>query len=179
MKMKKMVAALLVMGLYGCGSSRTTTSSTPTPTPAPPPVTTVIGNGSCTGLNVNFLCFINSVVTSQAGNLTVTVDWTFPQDAIQVLVVAGSQCTLAQINAGQCNFLAMTQVQTTPKPAVLTVHGAAAGTYWLYVGNRGPQIESISYQITLTTGAASVSSPRQQGMSLGDARPYVSQVEPR
>src|SRR5258708_27507300 len=55
-------------------------------------------------------------------------------------------------------------------PIFLTVHGAAAGTYWLYVGNRGPQIESISYQITLTTGAASVSSPRQQGMSLGDRK---------
>jgi hypothetical protein len=111
--------------------------------------------------------------------LTFTVDWTFPQDVIQVLVSAGAQCTLAQINAGQCTFIAMTPAQTTPKPAVVTVHGAAAGTYWLYVGNRGPQNESLSYQASLTTGASSVSSPRQQLTSQRDARPYISQVEPR
>jgi hypothetical protein len=111
--------------------------------------------------------------------LTFTIDWTFPQDVIQVLVSAGAQCTLAQVNAGQCTFIAMTPAQTTPKPAVVTVHGAAAGTYWLYVGNRGPQNESISYQISLTTGAASVSSLRNQPGSLQDARPYTSQVQAR
>jgi hypothetical protein len=177
MKIRGMIVFLLV-AMYGCGSNPTAPTPTPTPTPTPAPVTTVIATGTCTGLNVNFLCTFPTVTTTQAGNLTYTVDWTFPQDAIQVLVSAGAPCTIAQINAGQCNFIASTPAQTTPKPAVVNLHGAAAGGYVLYVGNRGPQNESVSFELTLTTGAASVSSEKNRPGALDDVRPYVSEVTP-
>jgi hypothetical protein len=59
----------------------------------------------------------------------------------------------------------------------VTIPSAAPGTYTLYVGNRGPQLESISYQVTLTTGAASITW-RAQPQSLVSSRPYTGAVEP-
>src|SRR5207245_11693 len=113
----------------------------------------VISTASCTDLGVDFLCFFSPFTTSQRGDLDVTVDWTFPEDVIQVLVSNGS-CSLDQINANQCTFIGMTPASATPKPRVLTIKSVAAGNYQLYVGNRGPKTESLSIQIGLTTPGA-------------------------
>ena len=108
------------------------------------------------------------------GDLDVTVDWTFPEDIIGVLVSKGS-CTIDQINASQCNFISSNQESATPKPRILTIKGVAAGTYQLYVGNRGPQTESFSVQVGLTTpGTASSAAATRIESAIG--RPYTSRV---
>ena len=168
------------LALGGCGgSSGSDCNKNPTGPGCPPPPTTqpaqtrnVISTASCTDLGVDFLCFFDPFTTTQRGDLDVTVDWTFPEDAIQVLVSNGS-CTLDQINATQC--IGTTPASATPKPRVLTIKGVAAGTYRLYVGNRGPKTESLSIQIGLTTpGTASASTATRIESAIG--RPYGSQV---
>ena len=65
----------------------------------------------------------------------------------------------------------------TPKPRVVTIKGVAAGTYQLYVGNRGPKTESLSAQIGLTTpGTASSSSFAATRIESAIGRPYGTRV---
>ena len=109
-----------------------------------------------TDVAVSALCFLPPFTTSQKGDLEVTVDWTFPDDSIQLLVSNGS-CTLEQINGNQCAYIASTPASTVPKPRVVTVKGVAPGTYQPIVGNRGPKTETVSIQIILTTGGATSS----------------------
>jgi len=180
------LAAGLALGLMlgACGSKDNGCTTNPTGPGCPPPPTTlpaqtrnVIKTGSCTDLGVNFLCFFDAFTTAQRGDLDVTVDWTFPEDVIQVLVSNGS-CTLDQINASQCVFISSSAASATPKPRVLTIKGVAAGTYQLYVGNRGPKTESLSIQIGLTTpGTASSAAATRIESAMG--RPYNSQATAR
>jgi hypothetical protein len=132
--------------------------------------------GGCEGLGVNVLCFFDPITTTQRGDLDVTVDWTFPDDLIQVMVSFGP-CTLDQINSSQCSMVTTSLASATPKPRVLTLRGMAAGTYQLYVGNRGPRTESVSVQVGLTTGgAASVAAIPGR---LEIVRPYAFSVAAR
>ena len=157
-----------------CNSSPTAPGCTPPPTTQPAQTRTIIGTGSCPDVGVNVLCAFDPVTTSQMGDLDVTVDWTFPEDVIQVLVSNGS-CTLDQINASQCTFISSSAASATPKPRVLTIKGVAAGTYQLYVGNRGPKTESLSIQIGLTTpGTASSAAATRIESAIG--RRYNSRV---
>ena len=109
--------------------------------------------GSCADVAVNALCFFPPFTTSQKGDLEVTVDWTFAEDSIQLLVSTGS-CTLDQVNGNQCTYIASTPASTVPKPRVVTAKAVAPGTYQPIVGNRGPKTEAVSIQIILTTGGA-------------------------
>ena len=162
----------------GCTSNPTGPGcSTTTTTTLPAQTRTIIGTGSCTDVGVNVLCFFDPFTTTQRGDLDVTVDWTFPEDVIQVLVSKGS-CTLDQINASQCTFISSNQESATPKPRVVTIKGVAAGTYQLYVGNRGPKTESFSAQVGLTTpGTASSFAATRIESAIG--RPYSSQAAAR
>ncbi len=172
----------LALALGACGSKDNGCSTNPTgpgcstttTTTLPPPVRTVIKSGSCAGIDVNVLCFFDPFTTAQKGDLDVTVDWTFPEDSIQVLVSTGS-CTLDQINGNKCTYITSDVAATTPKPRVLTVKSVAAGTYQLYIGNRGPKTESVSYQIGLTTVGAAGSSTASVGKREA-VGPYASQV---
>ena len=158
----------------GCSSNPTGPGCTVTTTTTlPPPVRTILKSGSCTDIEVNFLCFFESFTTSQRGDLDVTVDWTYPEDAIQVMVSTGT-CTLEQINGRTCSFITSDTAATTPKPRVLKVTGVAPGTYQLYVGNRGPKTESVSIQIGLTT--VGVASSPGAVASRESVHPYASQV---
>jgi len=178
------LAFALTLGACG-GSSGPNCNTNPTGPGCPPPppttpaqVRTILHTGSCNGLDVNFLCFFDPFTTTQKGDLDVTVDWTFPEDSIQVMVSTGS-CTLEQINGVQCNFLTTSLAATTPKPRILTVKGVAAGTYQLYVGNRGPKSESISTQVGLTTPGSATSATSTSG-GRGDAvGPYRAAVAAR
>jgi hypothetical protein len=145
--MRKAVLASLI--LCGCSSAQ--------PPSMPDTVahtgTSTIQTGSCSPLPVGDLCsgFFD---TFQVGTLTVTVDWTSADDAVQAFLSAGNPCSTTQINNGQCVFIAMTSAGTTPKPKVMTVPNTPSNTYSLYIGNRGPHVESVSDQVTLTvTGA--------------------------
>jgi len=159
-----------------CGTNPTGPGCSPPPTTAPAQSRSVIKTASCTDLGVNFLCFFEPFTTSQKGDLDVTVDWTYPEDRIQVMV-SGGNCTLDQINGGQCNYIVSSPAATTPKPRVLMVKAVAAGSYTLYVGNRGPQLESVSIQIGLTTPGTALSS---QGVGRPEAvQPYKTAVAAR
>lgn len=153
----------LILTLGGCGGSGGNGGCAATPagpgcSPTPTllaPGQTIITRGSC-ALAVNGLCFFPSFTTSQKGDLEVTVDWTFPEDSIQVLVSSGS-CTLDQINGDQCTYIASTPASTAPKPRLVTARGMPPGTYQPIVGNRGPKTEAIAIQVIVTTGGAASS----------------------
>jgi len=180
------VALALTLGACGndeinCSANPTAAGCPPPPTTTPPPplrVRTILATSTCEDIGVDVLCIFSPFTTPQRGDLDITVDWTFPEDVIQVLVSSGS-CTLEQINGGQCTFLSSAPASATPKPRVITLTGVAAGTYQLYVGNRGPRTETVSIQIGLTTGGATSSSTRPV-LAPGDGvNPYASQVTAR
>jgi hypothetical protein len=143
----------LALGLCDSGCGTPTTPTSPTPAPPPPPVRTVLLSTTFNSLPPHFVSF-STFQTPATGTLDATVDWTFAADAISVFIGPGGVCTLAQLNAGTCAFIASSQT-TTPKPRVLTVPSAAAGTYTIYVFNGGPNTESGTVQVGLTTSTAS------------------------
>jgi hypothetical protein len=109
----------------------------------------VVTSGSQSGLPVNNLLLVQ-FTTGAKGSLDVTVDWTIASDSIH-LYVSANICTVDQINNSTCTYL----IESPPspvKPRVVTVNNVAAGNYTLYIGNRGPATESVSWQIGLTTG---------------------------
>jgi hypothetical protein len=157
-----------------CNSSPTAPGCTPPPTTQPAQTRTIIDTASCTDVGVNILCFFEPFTTTQRGDLDVTVDWTFPEDIIAVLVSKGS-CTIDEINASQCTFISSNQESATPKPRIITIKGVAAGTYQVYVGNRGPQTESFSVQVGLTTPGTAAAAAATTESAIG--RPYTARVE--
>ncbi len=108
---------------------------------------------------------LRSFTTTATGTLDVTVDWTFASNDVDIYLTQGEQaCTIAQFNARQYEFLASSE-SFTAKPEKVSAPGAAAGPYRLYIGNRGPTQEAVSYQVVLTTGggASSASSVNAAG----------------
>lgn len=81
--------------------------------------------------------------TSVAGHLDVTVDWTLPTNAVDV-VVAGP-CP------GGCIIIGRTSSEQT-KPLHLERSKLPPGPYTLRIYNRGPEPESVSYEVWLTPG---------------------------
>jgi hypothetical protein len=133
----------------------------------------VVETGSRSGLGVNILLFV-PFTTSARGTLDITVDWTIPVDGIHVFVSA-NECTIDQVNGGTCTYL-VESVPSTVKPRLLTVTGVAAGTYTLYIGNRGPSEESVSWQIGLTTGGTAGATAKAQGSSSARPSRWVDQM---
>jgi hypothetical protein len=148
MRFRTLVLPAALAGLAACGTSPTTPSAAP---PPPPPVTAVIGEGSQSGLAERVLLRV-PFRTGSAGTVRATVDWTFPDTTIFVYISSGT-CTLEQVNADECRFLASSE-SAGPKPRVLTVTGAQPGEYTLYIGNAAGEQESVSWQISLTSSAA-------------------------
>ncbi len=144
------LARFLAAGLLlfpGCGGSSSPTAP-PATTLAPAPVTTVLDQGSQSDVGVNILYTFAPFTTTATGTLDVTVDWTFAQNNIQVYLAQG-QCTLDQVNQKTCVFAGFSE-SATAKPEKLHLTNLAAGTYSLMVGNRGPSVESFSFQIVFT-----------------------------
>jgi hypothetical protein len=143
----------LVLGLWGCGGSSGGPSPIPTPVPTPtPPVVVSQGGGP---IEAGFIVMAQPIVTTAAGRLDVTVDWTFASNDIDVLIARGA-CSFDQFDNGQCNIAAFS-ISTTAKPERISVSGAAAGLYTLFVENFGPGDDSASYQVVLSPGASSAS----------------------
>ncbi len=153
--------AALVMVMQGCGGdSSTTPTPVAVPTPTPAPVSTVVAEGSFSGLGVRVLSSVSPFTTTATGTLAVTVDWTFASNDVDIYLTRGTDpCTVDEFNSGRCEFLAFSE-SFTAKPEKVSATGATAGPYTLYIGNRGPTEEAVSYQVVLTTGggASSVSS---------------------
>jgi hypothetical protein len=114
--------------------------------------------------------------TSAAGTIDITVDWTIPADGIHVFLSA-NECSLDEVNNGTCRFLTESPPSSV-KPRVLTLTGAAAGAYTLYIGNRGPAEESVSWQVGLTTGGTGATPVRGQGVARPSAKGWDGSMRP-
>jgi len=156
------VAAALV--LPSCGdkcSNPTTPGCIPSPAPTPAAaVKTVVKEASIGSLPVDYVAG-RYFSTSATGTIDVTVDWTFAENTVHVWLAKG-QCSFEEFEADTCQYATQSLV-SRPKPRILSVPAAAAGTYTLIVANWGPKDESLSYQIVLTSASgASASSIRSE-----------------
>ena len=86
--------------------------------------------------------------TTAVGDLEVVVDWTLPDNDLDVLLARG-ECQPEQLIALQCDVGAL--ADGADKPERVGISSAAAGTYTLYVINLGATRESFSFQVLLTT----------------------------
>ena len=147
----RMVVGLLAALLPGCDGG---SGPDPIPsTPPPAPVTTVVAEGSFSGLEPNG-AVVATITTPRAGNIEVVLDWTFASNDLDFLLTRG-ECAPEQLIALQCTIVAVAE-STTAKPERAGVANAPAGPYTLFVGNFGTTEESISFQVLLTTlGTAS------------------------
>jgi hypothetical protein len=158
------ILVLLAVALPGCGGGGGGIT-TPTPTPTPPPVTALILEDSFSGLGELTLAPV-PFDTTATGTIEATVDWTFATDDVDIYLVRGS-CTLDQFNNGTCSFVAFSE-SPTAKPETIRATNQAPGSFTLYIGNRGPAEESVSYQVFLTTGGSGAS---VQAKRVGAGRP--------
>ena len=143
--------ATTALWAQGCGNdspTNATSTPAPTPTPPPPPVTRVVAEGAFAGLG-RFILAEVPFSTPERGDIAVTVDWTFETDDVDIFLVKGS-CTVDEFNNGTCLFETLS-TSSTAKPEMLSLSGAEAADYSLYIGNRGPDEEAVSYVVTLTS----------------------------
>jgi hypothetical protein len=142
----------LLVGLIACGGSDIVVPPPPTPVPTPtPPVVLDSGGGA---IEAGFIAMAHPIVTTAAGALEVTVDWTFAKNDIDVVLARGA-CSFEQLEAKQCTIAAVADSETAKPERVRT--SGAAGTYTLFVENIGPDDDSASYQAVFFAGASSAS----------------------
>jgi hypothetical protein len=154
------VPGLLLMA--ACGGSSGPTPVPTTTMPAPPPPRVVL-QGS-TPLRAGFAAGAY-FTTDRVGTIEATVDYTFTASQIHVWIATG-QCTAELFGAEQCTFA--TSSFAGAKPRVLTLTGAAAGTYTLVMANLGPDDEAVSVQVVFTPSAGAASN---ESRNLTPARP--------
>ena len=170
---------LLAIALPGCGSSTTGSlnpTPIPTPTPAPPTgVATLIDEDNFSGLGAQFLAGI-PFDTTISGTIEATVDWTFARDNVEVYLVRGS-CTIDEFNNDTCPCAAFSE-STTAKPERIRATNQNAGSFTLYIGNRGPDEESVSFQIFLTPGPGGASTTIRRTIRVGPGQRF-QEILPR
>jgi hypothetical protein len=154
MERRALAVLLSVCLLPSCGSdSGSTPTPVPTPVPTPAPPQVVLSGGrtlppsTATGAAFN---------TDRAGTLEATVDYTFATSDIFVLIARGN-CTPELFLAEQCDFAAISL--SGPKPRVVTLAGAPAGTYTLIIGNLSEVDEAFAVQVVLRPSAAGAAPP--------------------
>ena len=144
-------AVALALLLGGCGGPHCSKNPAPPECLVPPPLwpygKTLIAEGSLSRLAPYRLAAVPFRIPT-LGLLDATVDWTLTTDNVDVYVVLGS-CPVDQFNT--CRFVAYSE-STSAKPELVGVSELRAGEYTLFIGNRGPDEESVSYQIFLTIG---------------------------
>lgn len=146
------VALVTLSGLGACGKRGGSSPTAPAPVPAPPnPVTTTVREGSFTGLDPDFLLVVPFNLTV-AGDLEAVADWTFASNDLDLFLTRGTNpCDNGnnQIDFDLCTIL-VAETGATTKPERLRAPGLTTGAYTLYIGNAGPDRESLSYLIMLT-----------------------------
>lgn len=140
-----MVGSLLAFG--GCGGSNSPTA-VPAVTIPPAPASTVLAEGSRSNLGANILLGLDPFTTNANGTLDVTVDWTFVTNNVQIYLADGP-CSVEQFNSYDCAIAGRSE-SLTAKPERLQLTNLRAGTYSLLIDNRGPTVESVSFQIVFT-----------------------------
>ena len=159
--LKYLAGVALIAALAACGGSNDngglppTTPSTPPPTP-PPPI--VVAQMTGVSLEANVLGKA-LFTTTQAGTVEITLDWTFPENDLDPILVKGD-CSHDDFLAEQCEIIGFSTSETAkPEKASGT---AEAGTHTIFVANYGPGDETLSYQVVLTP-SASASARRREG----------------
>jgi hypothetical protein len=156
--------AVSLLVVASCGDGDGGSPAAPTPTPAPVPQVIQQGGFSLPAPvgDEGFFGLVE-VRTSAAGTWEATVDWTFPTNTLFMYVATGS-CTVEQFSSDACPESAACACQfatrselAAPKPRILTVPNAAAGTRTLIVWNLGPREESGTYTIRLTPSTLATS----------------------
>lgn len=153
-----LVGVVLVVSLAACGG----TSPEPRPpgpseVPPPPPPPVVVSQMTGVFLEAEVLGKA-LFTTSQAGSLEVTLDWTFPENDLDPIMVKGD-CSHDDFLAQRCETIGFSSSDTA-KPEVAT-GTAEAGTHTFFVANFGPGDETLSYQIVLTPNASASARPRE------------------
>ena len=171
------VALALLLGACGgddCSDHPTTPDCNPPPSPSPSPeVRTLILEGSFSGLEELMLARV-PFDTNSTGRIEATVDWTFGTDDVDIYLVRGS-CTIEQFNNRTCTFAAFSE-SASAKPERISAGSQAAGSYNLYIGNRGPAEEAVSFQIFLVTGGSASSASTTRVDREGRAEDFVGIV---
>jgi hypothetical protein len=155
------VAAMAWIAGCGGGGDRVTN---PPVTPTPGPVLSVVGQGNFTlsAPDEESSFFIRRVFnTSASGVLETTVDWTYATNTL-LMYLAEGECTSDQFASDDCPGPAcacrfsVTSEQAAPKPRVLSLANASAGTRTLIVWNIGPREDAGSYQAVLTSAGVAL-----------------------
>ena len=162
--MKKALAlvclAAAVAALAACNdnNSSPTAASSPTPAPNPSP-----SPGGCTQTTLatatrpltRDVLDSTAFTTTQAGPVTVTVDWTNQQANVGAFIVQAGTCTAQRFNRSNCSFLAESG---NDKPHKIQV-SLPAGSYELLLddfgaggGVKGASSETATVRIVQSTG---------------------------
>jgi len=141
------LSVALCCGLAGPGCKSDSTVPTH-PTQPSPPVTTQVTSGNRALPAHHFLRI--PFTTGQTGTLTVKVQWTYATNVVWVDVAAGD-CAIASYQASQCEFLVASNEAVAAPQKTVSVSSFAGGTHTLIIDDRGPDDESLSYQVTLTS----------------------------
>lgn len=147
-----LAACVLAVSLTACGGSgEKIVNPTPAPTPTPCTQTTLIRESG--GIAGTALVYDDFSVPD-SGRLDVTMDWTNAASQLGFYLVLANTCTLAEFNAGSCNFLIRSE--TTVKPRKISTANFSAGNYRWMIGNYSDAEESVSLQIVLSKGGCPV-----------------------
>lgn len=157
--MKKEIRRALALAValavqWSCGGSSTPSRPTAVTTPAPTPQPPVVVLEGSFSLPAGFIGVSPTISVPSSGVLTVTVDWTFATNDLDIALVRGT-CTEAMFDAETCDVIAFTE-SATAKPETLTVN-VTAGSYTPLVGNFGTGDESGALQAVFTAGATASS----------------------
>lgn len=149
----RLAAALTIALLPGCGGGSTDPDPPPPPTPTPVPVTTVIFQSAFPPLG-SFEGAIGDFAIPNNGSVRATLDWTFPQNDMDLFIFSGTTCVdfetfLISGAAPGCTLLGQ-DIDTVRKPAVVTFNATQAQNARILVFNFGNTNESGVVQITLT-----------------------------
>jgi len=146
----------------GCGGGSSSSGGGPGG-PSPVPVRNVIAEEGFTDLAPDEAAtvFIVAFTTTAAGDLDITVDWTFDSNDLDFILARGTleqalspEC---QGDSPECPLQLVQSALTLSKPEVMNVPSAAAGDYVVAVANFGETAESGVVVVGLTTTTATSS----------------------
>ena len=167
------LAGGLLAGLVACAGEHVTNDPAPPPPPTPAaPVVLIQRNGL--PLPPDHLGSIDFTTTT-TGTVEAIVDWTYGTNDLDVYITR--QCTFDEFVAEKCTMLAFSE-SSTAKPERPRATSVPAGKHTLWVGNLGPDEESLSLQVVFTANATAGTAPaadavRQQSI-FSKGRPAAS-----
>ncbi len=180
-----LLAACTIVSFCSCGGGGAYTPTSPVVTPPPAPVRTVVAQGGyslyapASGLT-SFL--YSQFTTTRTGEIEATVDWTNAGDELWMYISEGV-CTADQFETDDCpgpdcpcKFSVASEV-ASPKPRVLNIPNASAGTRTLIIWSLQAMADDLRYQVVLTTtgvAKAAATTARPNGTTIEEGRKRVA-----